>query len=492
MPLNYKKWDALQLSDDSDIEGHPNVDHKSLVRWKQRDIHEKREARKLRIQALEGAITRDARILERLDEIIPQVEAGGAPKFSSVVEQLKTKPSSETPPFPAGPKGEVLTYDALLLNLMLQVFETVKTNEAGHGDIGDKLVVALKSHKGRVIEAKESAAKDLEAEIKERDKYITSDDIHDGFSSSRVTKEEKPEPKPEPKKKKAAKTEETIEVLNPKAVASNAPPPSKDESKGEEADDEDDDDDEPIPELSPELLAFSKIPEGDWDRSWEFIKAHPRQVMAPGAHDALIVAGFRAQTRGEKKYARQCVHQALLVQYCEKLGSDGVRLFFQRMLSQGPNGPAMKVFLNDFEQTVAMMASRAENIAAEESAKESIQLVAEDPSQEITFNVPDGPPPENIVLEGAGTEGLDVEEVKKALQMRWDIFSGFDEPMKAALKSGKLDAVNEQLAKMEVPEAEEFVKLLDVGGILSFSRKDIVDQTGKERDVPVEQHNDVD
>ncbi|KAG8934184.1 hsp90 co-chaperone Cdc37 [Tulasnella sp. 418] len=421
MPLNYKKWDALQLSDDSDIEGHPNVDHKSLVRWKQRDIHEKREARKLRIQALEGAITRDARILERLDEIIPQVEAGGAPKFSSVVEQLKTKPSSETPPFPAGPKGEVLTYDALLLNLMLQVFETVKKNEAGDGEIGDKLVVALKSHKGRVIEAKESAAKDLEAEIKERDKYITSDDIHDGFSSSRVTKEEKPEPKPEPKKKKAAKTEETIEVLNPKAVASNAPPPSKDESKGEEADDEDDDDDEPIPELSPELLEFSKIPEGDWDRSWEFIKAHPRQVMAP-----------------------------------------------------------------------AMMASRAENIAAEESAKESIQLVAEDPSQEITFNVPDGPPPENIVLEGAGTEGLDVEEVKKALQMRWDIFSGFDEPMKAALKSGKLDAVNEQLAKMEVPEAEEFVKLLDVGGILSFSRKDIVDQTGKERDVPVEQHNDVD
>lgn len=50
MPLNYSKWDALevgihvdrqhrladvpmyQISDDSDIEGHPNVDHKSLVR----------------------------------------------------------------------------------------------------------------------------------------------------------------------------------------------------------------------------------------------------------------------------------------------------------------------------------------------------------------------------------------------------------------------------------------------------------------------------
>ncbi|KAH9079207.1 hypothetical protein EDB83DRAFT_2341378 [Lactarius deliciosus] len=40
MPLNYSKWDQLEarpsffslVSDDSDIEGHPNVDNKSLIR----------------------------------------------------------------------------------------------------------------------------------------------------------------------------------------------------------------------------------------------------------------------------------------------------------------------------------------------------------------------------------------------------------------------------------------------------------------------------
>ena len=37
--LNYAKWDNLELSDDSDIEVHPNVDKKSFIRWKQRDIH---------------------------------------------------------------------------------------------------------------------------------------------------------------------------------------------------------------------------------------------------------------------------------------------------------------------------------------------------------------------------------------------------------------------------------------------------------------------
>ncbi|CAG8774169.1 6111_t:CDS:2, partial [Acaulospora colombiana] len=54
--LNYDKWNALEVSDDSDIEGHPNVDHASLVRWKQRDIHEKREARKFKIAQYEQEI----------------------------------------------------------------------------------------------------------------------------------------------------------------------------------------------------------------------------------------------------------------------------------------------------------------------------------------------------------------------------------------------------------------------------------------------------
>ncbi len=44
--LNYSKWDNLELSDDSDVEVHPNVDKRSFIRWKQRDIHEKRDERR--------------------------------------------------------------------------------------------------------------------------------------------------------------------------------------------------------------------------------------------------------------------------------------------------------------------------------------------------------------------------------------------------------------------------------------------------------------
>jgi len=142
---------------------------------------------------------------------------------------------------------------------------------------------------------------------------------------------------------------------------------------------------------------------------------------------------------------------------------------------------AQIVFVKDVEDTYSHLVSRvlASQAEASPGGVEQIQLVPENPSQTISFNVPDGPPPENITLEGPGTEGMDVEEVKKALQLRWDVFDGFSEGMKEALRSGKLDDVNKCLGDMSVDAAEEVVRLLDVGGILSFAEGGIRDETGK-------------
>ena len=84
-----------------------------------------------------------------------------------------------------------------------------------------------------------------------------------------------------------------------------------------------------LPELTPSLEAFSKLPLRGYERSWEFIKQH-RDVVVPGASDALLVAAFTAQGDGKAKYAKQCVNQSLLLQYCDKLGKDGVAIFFKR------------------------------------------------------------------------------------------------------------------------------------------------------------------
>lgn len=258
-----------------------------------------------------------------------------------------------------------------------------------------------------------------------------------------------------------------FETLNPKA-----------EATASADDDVDDDDDDDLPELTPSLEAFSKLPLHNYEVSWKFLQSH-RDVVVPGASDALLVASFRAQSSNQYSYAKQCVHQSLLLQYCEKLGGDGVRMFFQKMVSGDKR--ALAVFEKDVEDTYAHLIQRVE--ASQEGSgdldsAEQIQLVPENPSQTISFNVPDGPPPENITLEGPGTEDLDLGEVRKALQLRWDVFEGFSKDLQEALKDGSLDAVNKVLGKMSVDDAEKVVNLLDTGGILNFAEGGIRDETG--------------
>ena len=81
-------------------------------------------------------------------------------------------------------------------------------------------------------------------------------------------------------------------------------------------------------------------------------------------------------------------------------------------------------------------------------------------------------------MEGPGTENLDIEEVRKALQLRWDVFCGFPETLQEALKGGTLEAVNKVLGEMTVEEAEGVVQQLDMVGILNFAEGGIRDETG--------------
>jgi cell division cycle protein 37 len=143
---------------------------------------------------------------------------------------------------------------------------------------------------------------------------------------------------------------------------------------------------------------------------------------------------------------------------------------------------AQAVFRKDVDDTYGHIVRRVEIAKTEEAeanaSAEQIQLMAENPDN-VSFNVPDGPPPEHLVLEGPGTEGMDIEEVRKALQMRWDLFCGLPEDLQEALKTGELAAVNKVLGSMPVSEAENVVKVLDMGGILSFSEEGIRDETGR-------------
>jgi cell division cycle protein 37 len=153
-----------------------------LTRWKQRDIHEKREMRKAHIAQLKADIACNDVLAPRLRQIASDVEAKGPSEFSTLVERFKTSPSPEAPPTNApGQK----TYDEMLLALMLKVWEGAKTQGVDKDDpkLGEALVKGLKKHDVELAQHQEKLRKELASEEAEQNKKITSDDIHEGFES---------------------------------------------------------------------------------------------------------------------------------------------------------------------------------------------------------------------------------------------------------------------------------------------------------------------
>ncbi|KAF9065396.1 hsp90-like protein [Rhodocollybia butyracea] len=450
MSFNYSKWDQLELSDDSDIEGHPNVDKKSLISALQHNIHEKREKRKLKIAYLRAQIACNKVLQPRVQEISARLSApsdftSSSVYFNSLYEQLAKNPSPDCPPG-NNPEEIEQTYDGMLLELLRQVSTQAKSKikdaSVLESEKEEKLAKALVEemkyyvdHLGETIQKDET---ELASEEGEQRKHIT-------------IRSPKPDPPASLRKNETSKSATTFETLNPEALGSKLP------ASGVLVEEDD-----YVPELTPTLAEFSKIPYRGFEKSFEFIQRH----------HALLVAAFRAESAGKTKLAKQCIHQSLLLQYCEKLGRDGVRVFFQKMISGDKR--AEKVFLDDVENKYNHLRGRVEKSKEEslqDRGNEQIQLM-------ITFNVPSGPPPEALVLEGPGTENMDIEDVRKALQFQWDVFRDFSEPLRQALKEGSLKGINAVLADMDVEEAEGIVQSLDTAGILSFAEGGIRDETG--------------
>nr|XP_018265865.1 cell division cycle protein 37 [Kwoniella dejecticola CBS 10117]OBR88023.1 cell division cycle protein 37 [Kwoniella dejecticola CBS 10117] len=461
MPLNYSKWDNLELSDDSDIEEHPNVDKKSMIRWKQRDMHEKREARKLQIAKLKSELELNSVLRPRIESIKKGVSEKGLAHYRSVQRRIKETPSDEKPN--TGSPNQP-TYDMMISQLLQDVYresawivEGSKIDKDGKIALEERLDWHVKELNKRDVVVKA----EIEKEEKVQSKKITSEGIHDGWSQSSVTKS-KPSPLDDkPKIPKKKETTETIEVLNPKAAEVSR-------SRELSAASAETEDVEEFGPLTPSAKAFANIPLGAFEKSFAFIQKDS-SVLTEATHDSLLAEAFDAERRGDKGLAQRCVHQSLLVNYCRQLGRDGVGLFFQKMISRNPK--SLEMFMQDFNQTYTRIARRTVEMIAEEEAageREQIQLVAEDPSVEIGFNLPDGPPPADLRLEGEGTEDMDIEQVKLFLQHKWDIFQAFPESLRNALKTEKLDEVNKVLGKMKVADAEKVVELMQEGGMLSF------------------------
>ncbi|KAL7337041.1 Cdc37 N terminal kinase binding-domain-containing protein [Rhodotorula toruloides] len=464
--LNYNKWDNLQLSDDSDIKVHPNVDKCSMIRWKQRDIHEKREQRKLKLKQFETEVPMNDSLIKRIDGLISSTKAGGTAFVAKEVLRLKA-----ALPYKYEEKkfanNKQPSEDHMIVSLLSQVITAVqkKEQESGGSNVeaerADRLIKELEWHKQRMADRQKEIEQEKEEIDREQKKWITSEDIRTGWDSKTVpTPSVQPKPAPPAaSSSKGKKTETVIETLN-------SPGASGDSSNEAH-----------LPPLTPSALALSRIAPLDWDTHQQAIVADP-SLLTEETGDALMVEAFSQAMKGTKvgeKRATECIEKALVGQYCRSLGRDGVALFFRRMTNS--NHAALRIFLDDVAKKSDCIILRAKVVAAERAEKaaagsegvEQIQLVPASPDQTITFEIPDGPPPENLEITGEGSKELDPQLVRDFLQKRWDIFQAFPKNLKAALSKKSLDKVNKVLGRMSVEEAEIVVEQLQEAGILLMS-----------------------
>jgi cell division cycle protein 37 len=320
MVLDYSKWDALELSDDSDIEVHPNVDKRSFIRAKQAQIHQQREQRRHEIKTLKYERIINDGLLSRIDKLLESLkkheDSSASPDefiFTTIME-FASNPAEDQAPTP--PEG-VYTHEPeqpKFSQMMSSLVDQVK-KEIGDSKPENLFKAYIQGVNGH-LEKIQALQKELFAKLaqleKEEGSKITSDKLHEGFNQSHVARIAE-------KEKAAAKAKESsVELLNPGAGSSAA-----------KADDEGDDEDPADVEISPLAKKFAQLKPGDYKAYLQFISANP-EIVAEKETDGLLVEAFNSQLKGQDDYARQCVHQGLLLQYCRSLGRDGIQLFFTR------------------------------------------------------------------------------------------------------------------------------------------------------------------
>lgn len=447
------------------------MDKRSFIRAKQAQIHQEREQRRLHITTLkyerqinDALIQRITSLLSALKSHAADVEnktrSPGEIAFAAVMESAAgLKPEDDQPPpRPEGVHGseeKMPSYSKMMATLLDQVNQAMEEKKVSQDERYGAMVAEIEDHLKKVTDLQKDLFKKLAELEKEEGSKITSESIHTGFDSSHVNKSQA--------SADGKKDNTQVELLNPSFNASPAAGAGS-SSKATSASNAGADDDEEV-DASPAAKQFAKIKVGDYSASMDFLAKHS-EILTEKETDGLLILAFDAQLDNKDDYARQCVHQALLLQYCRALGKDGVALFFKRITTKGHQ--AQDVFYKDVQDTYHRIKSRAAEINKQRAAEgagaggvEQIQLHAVEPGTVINIRVPPA-------------DSADPEE-----QEARRVYDGFKPEMRAALETGSLDEVNKVLGNMPVDEAEDLVGKFGEAGVLSLEQE-IIDATTEE------------
>lgn len=451
--VDYSKWDNIELSDDSDVEVHPNVDKSSFIRWKQRDIHEKRLQRAQQIKGLQiqkemyKQLTKRALFLltEFKGDLRNDTERNDAINaLFDKNEICKLEENPDTPP-----------YNEMLEDLFVQIKDDMKRDAEEFTNSNVKARLAAHQEKiNKVMLEIDPKMAELETEEKEK---ITSEDYKEGFNSSFINKKanenETPvntlpsstsSPKATPSATIPSKEVKTVEVINKSTPVSN-------ENFLDEM------------TVAPTTIKFSNL--STFESSKDFIFRNPNFVTGQ-QKDALLMSCFDLVLSGELSLAMQKIRQATIIQWVAPMINGDASNPEEAMFSQMPlkakleyvakffsqlsneSSPLRQKFDLDVDQMIQHIKARCEIIKSEEAAEsnegvEQIQLKSLDPSTELKVNIPD----EN--------------------SNEFQIFKTLPQDMQEAIKIGSLDAVNEVFARMEISEAEDVLELFNESGVIS-------------------------
>ncbi|EMG50192.1 Hsp90 co-chaperone, putative (Cell division control protein, putative) [Candida maltosa Xu316] len=376
MPIDYSKWDKIEISDDSDIEVHPNVDKNSFIRWKQRDIHEKRFQRNIEIKSILVQLTTYEKINQRVDYLLEKLGAKEIVDNSLVMSALNSKfDRNDKFDYEKLIQGEGSNLRKGLKDLHFEkeeientppynemvedLFTQIKDDHPATKTDGDKLIGFLKEHRAKIDDVLANQTKKLDDLLYQKSQLIVSDDLHTGFDRSFLNKdkpqqeEEEQKVAPAPSKKTTVTTTETIN--SPKTVEET---PSVQDMMDELT-------------LLPATEQFAEIPINDYSKASDFLIKHP-SICTEQQKDALMMSAFDHQLSGDSEKARHVIFQALLLQYIAQLSGSStdkarvintVRLFFSKISDK--SSPAHNAFMDEVKKTADHIKARCEIIKQE-------------------------------------------------------------------------------------------------------------------------------
>ncbi|RPA90503.1 hypothetical protein L873DRAFT_1838972 [Choiromyces venosus 120613-1] len=314
MPLDYSKWDKyvpskLELSDDSDIECHPNQITNLCIECSMNEV-----------------------LLSRISKLISTLDEGSKTSRSPeeiVFQSLMDISTADNGPKEFTPREGTPLYAQMMGSLVNSIKKQIDAEKPD--DRWTAFLYKLKEHKDKLTGVHNDSGKRLADLEKDDNEKIASDKA------------------PVPKKESAKRMQKVqaveqlnwgVKVKDPLALDSSYGADTNVQEGSDEAD-------EDVDHVEPTALGkeFSHIKLGDY--RMEFISYNPA-VVAEKETDGLLIEAFNSQIAGKEDYAKQCYF-----------------LSFRRITT--PNHQAQKVFHEDVTTTYGGISERGAAIANERS-----------------------------------------------------------------------------------------------------------------------------